>query len=61
MRIFKNEDLVRVINTFSAKIKQDKGRRADHSQQLDSILLIADDVADSPEAVRRSNFVQAFV
>ena len=58
---FKNEDLVRVINTFSAKIKKDKERRADHSQQLDSILLIADDVADSPEAVRRSNFVQAFV
>ena len=36
-------------------------RRADHSQQLPCICLIADDVADDPAAVRNSNFVQAFV
>ena len=58
---FRNDDLVRVIDTFSAKIRKLKERRAGHSQELPSICLIADDVADQPEAVRQSNFVQAFV
>ena len=58
---FRNEDLVRVIDTFSAKIRKLKERRANHSQELPSICLIADDVADDPAAVRQSNFVQAFV
>ena len=58
---FKNEDLVRVIDTFSNKIRKLKERRSDHSQLLPSICLIADDVADDPAAVRNSNFVQAFV
>ena len=43
---FKNDDLVRVIDTFSKEIKQLKERKADHSQELPSICLIADDVAD---------------
>ena len=51
---FRNDDLVRVIR----KLKE---RRAGHSQELPSICLIADDVADDPAAVRQSNFVQAFV
>ena len=58
---FRNQDLVRVIDAFSAKIRKLKERRSDHSQQLPSICLIADDVADDPAAVRNSNFVQAFV
>ena len=58
---FRNEDLVRVIDTFSTKIRKLKERRAAHSQELPSICLIADDVADDPAAVRQSNFVQAFV
>ena len=58
---FRNDDLVRVINTFSAEIRKLKERRSDRSQELPSICLIADDVADQPEAVRQSNFVQAFV
>ena len=58
---FKNDDLVRVIDTFSKEIKQLKERKAEHSQELPSICLIADDVADDPAAVRQSNFVQAFV
>ena len=56
---FRNEDLVRVINAFSAKVKKLKERHARGSQELPSICLIADDVADQPEAVRASNFVQA--
>ena len=58
---FRNEDLTRVINEFSATIKKLKERRSDSSQELPSICLIADDVADDPAAVRNSNFVQAIV
>ena len=58
---FRNEDLIRVIDTFSAKIKKLKERRSAHSLELPNICLIADDVADDPAAVRNINFVQAFV
>ena len=48
---FRNDDLVPVKDTFSAKIRQLMERQSDHSQELPSICLIADDVADDPAAV----------
>ena len=57
---FKGEDLDRIVNdqfTIIKKLKEKKGGPG----ELPNILLIADDVADQPEAVRRSNFVGAFV
>ena len=57
---FKGEDLDRIVKdqfTIIKKLKERKGG----SGELPNILLIADDVADNPQAVRRSNFVGAFV
>ena len=57
---FKGEDLDRIVkDQFSIirKLKEKKGG----SGELPNILLIADDVADQPEVVRRSNFIGAFV
>ena len=57
---FKGEDLDRIVKdqfTIIKKLKERKGG----SGALPNLLLIADDVADQPEVVRKSNFVGAFV
>ena len=43
--------------TIIKKLKEKKGGPS----ELPNILLIADDIADNPQAVRKSNFVGAFI
>ena len=56
---FKGEDLDRIVGDQFKIIKKLKSNPKGGA--LPNILIIADDVADQPEAVRRSNFVGAFV
>ena len=59
-KILKGEDLDRIVNdqfTIIKKLNEKNGGPG----ELPNILLIADDVANQPEAVRRSNSVGAFV
>ena len=60
-RDFRNEDLARVSGIIGKEIQQLKERRASHSQELPNYLLIGDDIADDPTAVRRSDFIKFYV
>ena len=57
---FKGEDVDRIVKDQFLIIKRLKEKKGG-SGELPNILLIADDVADQPEVVRRSNFIGAFV
>ena len=57
---FKGEDLDRIVADQMAIIKKMKNQKGG-SGELPNVLIIADDIADQPEAVRRSNFIACYV
>ena len=57
---FDNDTLVKICDAHEALVKKVKDKKSEHSIRLPAALIVAEDLADNPDAVRRSHLLSCY-